>query len=268
MRKRIPSPIAFGGYLLALAIPGPFLIGGGVLGQPIVLGPEFVRAWVAYWSFNEGAGTEVQDATAHGHRGQLRNGPTWAPGRVGRALRFDGLDDYVWVPYHPDFDLPGGFSLVLWVYLESDPDTTSGNDWRLLVGRSGFRPYGLALEQDRRLTGSVYVAGERHFLRSGSELPRGEWVHLAFTFDAEAGILRLYRNGALDEEAAIEPGEVELQEGRALTISLPSPSGPEEHRAWPGRLDEVLLFGRALRPEEVQALFRGHPSADPEHPES
>lgn len=231
----------------------------GAVGQPVTLGPELVRSEVAYWPFNEGAGEEAQDASAHGHIGRLRNGPTWAAGRVGRALRFDGLDDYVWVPYHPDFDVPQGFSLVLWAYLESEPDVTSGNDWRLLVGRSGFRPYGLALEQNGRLTGSVYVGGERRFLQSEGELPLGEWVHVAFTYDAASGTLRLYRDGELEAESAVEPGEVESQPSRALTISLPRPEGLEERRAWPGRLDEVRLFNRALEPEEVQALFLGKP---------
>ena len=231
----------------------------GASGQPVVLGPELMRSLVAYWPLNEGVGGEAQDASARGHIGRLRNGPSWAAGAVGRALRFDGLDDYVWVPYHPDFDLSQGFSLVLWARLEAEPDTTPGNDWRLLVGRSGFRPYGLALEQNRKLTGSVYVGGERRFLQSDTALPLDEWVHLAFTYDAGSGTLRLYWNGEPHAEKEGPPGEVELQTGRPLTISLPQPEGLEDRRAWPGRLDEIQLFDRALRPEEVQALFLGRP---------
>lgn len=231
----------------------------GAVAQPGVLGPELRRSWVAYWPFNEGAGEEAQDASARGHTGRLRNGPSWAAGVVGRALRFDGLDDYVWVPYHPDFDLPQGFSLVLWARLEAEPDVTPGNDWRLLVGRSGFRPYGIALEQNRKLTGSVYVSEERRSLRSEAELPLGEWVHVALTYDASSGTLRLYWNGELHAEAEGDPGEVEAQPGRALTISLPRPEGLEDRRAWPGRLDEVQLFNRALHPDEIQALFAHRP---------
>ncbi len=258
--SRAPVPSLWGLSVLSLLLflflfspPGP----GEATAQPVVLGPVFIKSLVAYWPLNEGAGGEAQDASARGHIGQLRNGPEWAAGRAGYALRFDGLDDYVWVPYHPDWDLPQGFSLVLWAYLESEPDTTPGNDWRLLVGRSGFRPYGLALEQNGKLTGSVYVGGERRSLSSGEPLPVGEWAHLAFTYDAASGTLRLYRDGELRAEEEGSPGPVERREGRALTISLPRPEGLEDERAWPGLLDEILLFDRPLLPEEVRALYRG-----------
>lgn len=244
------------GLLTVSALLGALL---GAVAQPVVLRPELVRSWVAYWPLSEGAGDEAQDASARGHIGRLRNGPTWTSGAVGRSLRFDGMDDYVWVPYRPDLDLPQGLSIVLWAYLEAEPDATPGNDWRLLVGRSGFRPYGLALEQNRKLTGSVYVGGERRSLRSEAELPLGEWVHLALTYDANSGTLRLYWNGELHAEAGGDPGEVEAQPGRALTISLPQPEGVEDRRAWPGRLDEIQLFNRALHPDEIQALFANRP---------
>ena len=225
----------------------------------LLLSPELQKSLVAYWPFNEGAGERTADASAHGHEGQLKNGPTWAPGYIGQALRFDGLDDYVFVPYSPAFDLLQGLSIVLWAYLESDPDATGGNDWRLLLGRNGFRPYGLALEQNGKLTGSVYLDNKRQSVQSPMEIPAGEWVHIAFTYEAESGLLRLYINGQLIAEHEASSGKVEQIEGRALTISLPKPEGTQELRAWPGRLDEVQLYQRALKPAEVQTLFEGTP---------
>ncbi|GEM_PF-2632467 len=250
---RLPGALLL---FLLLLLPGVGELGGW---GAIVLDPSLARSLVAYWPLNEGAGEEAQDASARGRIGRLRNGPTWTAGWTGRALRFDGLDDYVWVPYHPSFDLPQGFSLVLWARLEAAPDTTPGNDWRLLVGRSGFRPYGLALEQNRQLTGSVYVGERRRSIRSREELPVGEWVHLAFTYEASSGTLRLYRNGALEVEEVSNPGPPDVQAGRPLTLSLPAPSAGGERRAWPGVLDEILLFDRALRAEEIRALWVGQP---------
>ena len=227
--------------------------------QPIVLGPDLMKSLVAYWSFNEGAGEEAQDASARGHVGRLLNGPIWVPGAVGQALRFVDPDAHVLVPYHPDFDLAQGFSIVVWAYLESDPDTGPGNDWRLLVGRNGFRPYGIALEQNGKLTGSIYVGGERRSLQSETEIPLNEWIHVVFTYEAASGRMRLYLGGELEGEQEAPPGEVEAIEGRPMTISLPKSEALEEFRAWPGRLDEVQIYNRALGPDEVQALYRGTP---------
>ena len=225
--------------------------------QAPLFSPELRKSLVARWPLDEGAGRWAADATGHGHDGELRNGPTWVEGVLGNALRFDGVDDYVFVAYAPDFAVTRGLTFALWAYLEREPDETEGNDWRLLVGRSGFRPYGLALEQNRRLTGSVYVAGERRIVQSPPDtlMPLNAWVHLAFSYDAASGALRLYVGGVTVAETVLSGGgEVEQLEGRPLTISLPQPVALQERRSWPGRLDEVQLYDRALEPHEVQAL--------------
>lgn len=51
---------------------------------------------VAYWSFDEGSGTTAEDfSPANANTGNLTNGPTWTTGQIGRAVSFDGVDDYV-----------------------------------------------------------------------------------------------------------------------------------------------------------------------------
>jgi len=50
---------------------------------------------VASWSFDEGSGTTAYDSSGNGNNGTLVNGPTWTTGKVGGALNFDGVDDYV-----------------------------------------------------------------------------------------------------------------------------------------------------------------------------
>lgn len=64
------------------------------VGTNLKLSP-FVRGLVGYWSFDEGQGTTAYDASGFGNNGTLTNGPTWVDGKVGKALSFDGVDDYV-----------------------------------------------------------------------------------------------------------------------------------------------------------------------------
>jgi len=210
---------------------------------------------VAYWPFDEGEGEIAQDASGHGHDGRLKNGPQWEEeGKVGGALRFDGLDDVVEVPYSPDFDLQLGLTIVGWFFLEAEPDVGPGNDWRLMVGRNGFKPYGLVLEQSRRLSGSVYIGDERQLLRSEGGLPVGEWVHVAYTYDGARGLARIYLDGLLDAEALQAAGSIDARE-HMVRISMPSPKQPQEFRAWEGLIDEVRIYGRALSEEEIQELY-------------
>lgn len=78
---------------------------------------------------------------------------------------------------------------------------------------------------------------------------RGRWVHLAVVYDAEAKHSRFYLNGALDSEAG-------------LTTAHPALLGPAQIGNWnaqdrrlSGRVDELILLGRAMSTAEVRALF-------------
>lgn len=49
---------------------------------------------IAHWDFNDGTGTTLTDKSVYGNHGTI-NGATWVNGIEGRALSFDGLDDFV-----------------------------------------------------------------------------------------------------------------------------------------------------------------------------
>lgn len=249
------------GIVSLYVLGGLIVLGAFSIAQPGGSAPEtagtppITEGLIAYWPLDEGTGEIVQDASGNGHDGERRNGPEWVEGVRGRALRFDGVDDFVLIPYAPAFDLEGGLTLSLWAYLGTEPDVGEGNDWRLTVGRNGFSPYGLLIEQDGRLNGTVYIGEERQMILSEEPLPVGEWVHVAFTYDAGVGQARLYLQGALIAEAEAAVGPFKLREGRPLTISLPAREGSPEVHTWPGKLDEIHFFGRPLTPEEIRVLF-------------
>jgi ligand-binding sensor domain-containing protein len=70
---------------------------------------------VAWYKFDEGSGTTALDS-ANGHNGTV-NGATWTAGKVGGALSFDGVNDYVDVPDNPAlrFTQNSSFTLCAWV---------------------------------------------------------------------------------------------------------------------------------------------------------
>ena len=253
--------------MISLCILGGLviLLGGFSTAQPGGSAPEGIpitEGLIAYWPLDEGSGETAQDASGNGHDGEVRNGAEWAEGVLGGALRFDGVDDYVLIPYDPALDVEKGLTIALWAYLESEPDVGEGNDWRLLVGRNGFSPYGLLIEQDGRLNGSVYIESDRQVILSEDPLPPGEWVHIAFTYDAEVGQARLYLQGQIIGEIEAATGTFKVREGRPLTLSLPTREDSPEVHTWPGTLDEIYLFERALAPEEVQVLFEQAQTSD------
>ena len=54
-----------------------------------------INGLVGWWKFDETNGTVAYDSSGNGNDGNLTNGPTWATGKIGGALSFDGVDDYI-----------------------------------------------------------------------------------------------------------------------------------------------------------------------------
>ena len=50
---------------------------------------------VGIWLFNQGAGKMAQDSSDNGNHGELKGGVKWVDGKFGKALAFDGNDDWV-----------------------------------------------------------------------------------------------------------------------------------------------------------------------------
>lgn len=83
---------------------------------------------------------------------------------------------------------------------------------------------------------------------------KGRWVHLAAVYDADEKIVRFFLNGQFDGETK-------------LSVALPAKLGPAQIGNWntndrtlSGRIDEMLILGRAMDDEEVKALFEsGNP---------
>ncbi len=88
-----------------------------------------VPGLVAAYAFDTGAGTQAQDASGHGNTGDITSG-TWARGRYGDALRFNGVDSVVRVPPSRWLDLTRAMTLSAWIR-PSEEQT----GWRTVVQR-------------------------------------------------------------------------------------------------------------------------------------
>jgi Concanavalin A-like lectin/glucanases superfamily/Bacterial Ig domain len=197
---------------------------------------------VAAYSFYEGAGTAVLDSSGRGNAGTVA-GASWAAGRFGSALSFDGVDDRVDVADSAALDLTNGMTLEAWVY-----PTALGSNWRtaVLKERTGNLVYALYAHNVRRgrPSGHVFVGSGREAAGTAI-LPVNAWTHLAATYDGAA--LRLYVGGAHVSTLAVT-GSMAASTG-ALRIG-----GNAVWGEWfAGLIDEVRVYNRALTVDEIQA---------------
>jgi hypothetical protein len=220
----------------------------------------FVRAdarpagLVARWS-GEG---NANDATGN-HHGTLHGGATFAPGKVGRAFKLDGLHSYV--DAGPGFNLDA-MTLDAWVFI--DPAANTG-DRRVIskdnVGLGGARKeFSLKSStvvwsgHDGRPGFEVLIGNDNSAIdvvTAPSALPAG-WHHLAGVRDPAAGRFELYVDGVL--VASKKPTlHGPIDSDASVNLGRVGPNFAGEHFA--GLIDEAEVFSRALTAAEVQAIY-------------
>ena len=205
-------------------------------------------------NLEEASGTKVVDASGNGNHGVLSCNNTANPtcsvaarttsGKFGRALSFDGVDDWVTVNDSAALDLTNGMTLEAWVY----PTAISGNRTVLVKENTPNSVYYLYANtsddsSNTPLGGGVF-AGQYQFAHGGSTLPINVWTHLAVTYDGATE--RLYANGAQVASKA-QTGSMTVS-GGVLRIGGNSIWG----EFFKGRIDEIRIYNRALKAEEIK----------------
>ena len=82
------------------------------VGGPVVHAGD--PALVGWWKLDEGAGTTARDFSGYGNDGAFRGDPQWVAGRFGKALEFDGADDYLDCGNDPSLDLTA-WTVAFWL---------------------------------------------------------------------------------------------------------------------------------------------------------
>src|SRR2546430_1850163 len=195
---------------------------------------------VAAYSFDEGTGTTVADASGNNHTGTL-SGATWTTaGRYGSALTFNGTTAKVTVLNVASLGLTTGMTLEAWVY-----PTVAPTGWRAVIDKNvdGYYLMASSSPNNRPAVGGTFTAGNQNVM-TPSGLAVNTWTHLAATFDGT--MVRLYVNGV---QVASQAQATPLRTTTG-TLQIGADSYAGENFA--GRIDEVRIYNRALTAAEIQ----------------
>ncbi|MBI4583047.1 MAG: LamG domain-containing protein [Planctomycetes bacterium] len=209
-----------------------------------VASADFIRqsqnpSLVAAYSFDEGTGTSVSDASSNGNGGSI-SGAAWTNlGKFGNALLFDGINDVVVVNDSNSLDLSAAMTLEAWVY-----PTAALSGWKCVLQKEVDTYFLHANSHTNKPAAGITTGGSVRYIMVGSALPANAWSHLAATYDGSR--LRLYVNGVEKGSAA--------QAGGINPSSTPLRLGGNTYgdEFFPGRIDEVRIYNRALTAAEIQ----------------
>jgi hypothetical protein len=201
------------------------------------------------------------DRSGHGNNGTLTNGPQRTIGKLGQALSFDGVNDYVDAGSATSLRITGSLTIATWV----KSDATSLND-RRLVSRwnGGEKSYSLKGSIDNgpnQFQVVVSSDGTAEAIRyTNSTIAANTWYHVVAVYNATLQTLNIYLNGALDNGTLSGTVPASLFDpNQNLYIGNLAGAGGQDY--WKGQMDDVRIYNRALSPAEIKRLYKiGNPN--------
>jgi len=212
---------------------------GGTSGTAVMPG------LVAAFGFEEPSGTQVIDASGNANHGTI-SGALRVSGPYGRALRFDGSNDWVTIADRASLDLTSGMTVSAWVFPML---SMSGRKTIVMKEQSGGGAYAMfANSGASRPETAIFAGGAERSLSAGAKLPVNVWTHLAATYNGTTQAL--YVNGTLAGSRP-QSGPIAASTG-VLRLGGNAAAG----QFFAGYIDEVRIYSRALTQAEIQADSR------------
>lgn len=210
----------------------------------VSLGKAADEGLVAYYSFDEGEGNALHDLSGKGNDGVI-HGAKWVEGMYGKALEFDGVDDYVSIGNKDllKFGSATDFSIELLV-------KPKGDSLAFIIGDEyGVKPYpGYGIFYRYKDEFNFVLADGPNFMNvpagsMGSSL--NKWTYLVAVADRD-GDGYLYINGDLVSSANVSKigninHDYNFEIGRRNTGT----------QYFKGTIDEVHIYNRILTKEEI-----------------
>ncbi len=214
--------------------------------------PEAGRGLVGYWPLNEGSGSSAIDWSGNGNNGTLSGGAGYySPGKTEQwAGSFNGSSAYISVPDNASLDPSSSITVAGWFYFTTD--TTQSVYYP--VAKEGSSGGGWALGLQGTYTncgsgknGTFYAYLNQGILCASSPSSLNTWYFVAFTYDN--GTSNLYINGTLVGRST----SLTMTSNASMPLNIGRRSDATWY--WPGYIQDVRFYGRALSAAEIQQIY-------------
>ncbi len=166
------------------------------------------------------------------------------------ALTFDGAGNSVDIPNIDLEDFPRTqISVEAWVSL--DAGMALGGIIGCFQDNGDFEKGWLLGYDESHFRFAVSASGRLTYLTATSTFQTGQWYHVVGTYDGE--VMKLYVNGKLEGTSTDQRGGIAYPPKAFLTLG--AYRDEDEFFRMQGKLHEVVVYGRALEPKEIEASF-------------
>jgi gluconolactonase len=203
----------------------------------------------AYWKLDEQEGNIAKSSISDDH-GVVYGEPAWQPagGKIGGALQFDGIDDYISTDFVLD-PANGPFSVFAWIkggaagqaVISQVDGTGSGETWLGADPLLGKLMTGLVPPPAGRFVPQPLV--------SEFVITDGQWHHIGFAWDGS--YRALYVDGTEFTKDAAAQNPLKSADG-GLYIGAGEILEPETF--FSGLIDDIRIYNAALTADEIEAL--------------
>ncbi|UCF17857.1 MAG: LamG domain-containing protein, partial [Phycisphaerales bacterium] len=206
---------------------------------------------VGWWKFDEGSGTEIFDSSGYENNGTVHENVSWADGKLGLALQFDGSPGHCEIPFSDSLRIlnEGDFTITAWLLVNEVPPSTN----RLVLQQTDLNGTGRSLlfvhssNEIRTFAGGAATS-------SGVGVVSGEWIHAAVVVTEQGATdsIQMYVNGQPSGPANTSLG-MESCEGIYHVGSHKNTSSNN----WDGLIDDLRIYNHALSEVELLSVMEG-----------
>jgi len=206
---------------------------------------------VGWWRLDDGGGTSAIDSSGNGNDGALMGDPQWGVGRIGGALQFNGIDDYVEVPHAEILTVDTEVTVMAWVNAFQYEPAGAGYQGIIAKG-NGPRSYSLYTTAAGVMHFSTGPSGGYIGSTSTATVPLNEWTHVCA--QVINGGHQYYMNG---EDAGSGGAGATLQGTQDTGTVLIGRTQEGANRSFGGLIDDARVYNRGLSQEEIQSAMIG-----------
>jgi hypothetical protein len=206
---------------------------------------------VGWWTFDgkDMSGIQAYDRSGNGNVGRYWNATGTPPviGKIGQALNFDGVDDYIEIP---GSSIVAGAAVTISAWIQNTGwtgppnlidhrDTSNTGNWSIAV-------------QDSADVGFFVIIGgnPQGITTSGNKFPIAQWHHLVAIDDGTN--LFIYVDGQKAVGPTVISGSRDTVASQPVWLGRRRTSLQQYAAA---KMDDVRIYNRALSADEVKRLY-------------